>query len=100
MATTTPQVSSEGERLRSRLSALRRQLRFVATWRGVAYLVALVLAVVLLVGTVDWLYDLYPLVRAVALVGTLAGVGLLAWKHLIVPLSRPMDDLSLALQIE
>lgn len=100
MATTTPQVSSEGDKLRQRLAALRRQLRFVATWRGVSYLVALVLAVLLVVGVVDWLYDLYPLVRAVALVGTLAGVGLLTWKQLLVPLSKPMDDLSLALQIE
>src|SRR5262249_42952067 len=53
-----------------------------------------------LVGLIDYLYDLYPLVRAVVLTATLTGVGLLVWKHLLVPLSKPMDDLSLALRIE
>ncbi|MGL4552588.1 MAG: hypothetical protein ACRC33_15555, partial [Gemmataceae bacterium] len=91
---------SEGDKLRGRLAALRRQLRFVAGWRGAAYLVALVLAAVLLVGLIDYLYDLYPLVRAVALAATLTGVGLVVWKSLLVPLARPADDLSLALRIE
>lgn len=91
---------SEGDKLRRRLAALRRQLRFVASLRGLAYVVALFLAVILVAGLIDYLYDLYPLVRAVILTGLVSGIGLIFWKFLLAPLSQPMDDLSLALRIE
>jgi hypothetical protein len=96
----TAAMTSEGDKLRSRLAALRGQLRLVASWRGLAYLVTLMLAVGVLVGLIDYLYDLFPLVRAVALVGLLASAGLVLWQTLLRPLRQPMDDLSLALRIE
>jgi hypothetical protein len=93
-------MTPEGDKLRGRLASLRRQLRLVASWRGLAYLVALVLAVGLTMSLIDYLYDLFPLVRAVVLVATLTGMGLVTWFYLMRPLSQPMDDLSLALRIE
>lgn len=93
-------MTPQGDKLRGRLAALRRQLRLVATWRGLACAVALVLSIGLTVSWIDYHYDLFPLVRAVVLVATLSGLGLIAWFYLLRPLSQPMDDLSLALRIE
>jgi hypothetical protein len=86
--------------LRSRLARLRRRLRFVVTTRGLSLFVAVLLATALLGGLLDWRFHLPSLVRAVLLVGGLAGAGCIAYRFLFVPLSQRADDLSLALRVE
>ena len=86
--------------LQIRLAALRRRLRLVVTFRGVAALVALVLLVLVLGGLLDWRVHLPDLVRALILAGTLGGAGYVAYCHLIRPLWTNADDLSLALRVE
>src|SRR5262245_13226867 len=75
--------------LRSRLAALRRRLRFVATFRGVAWLVACVLATAVLTGLVDFRVHLPGLVRAFVLTGLLTSAGLIVYRFLLQPLSTP-----------
>ncbi len=99
MATVTRPMP-DGTALRNRFAALRNRLRFVALWRGAGWLAAITLGVLIVFGTADFFLPLFPLVRAVILCGTLAAAGLVAWKLLVVPLSEPMDDLSLALKVE
>jgi hypothetical protein len=86
--------------LARRLAWLRRRLRFVATFRGVSWLLVLVLATLLLVGLLDWRVHLPALVRAVALVGVLSGSGYIVIRHLLRPLATKSDDLTLALRVE
>src|SRR5262245_37115032 len=98
--TAPPPAIPVGTDLKQRLAALRRRLRFVATFRGGAWLTAVVLSVLLVAGALDWLFALPPLVRGVILTGLLTGAGLIVYRLLIVPLSKPADDLSLALRVE
>jgi len=86
--------------LRRRLAALRRRLHFVATVRGVSWLLAAVVAAVAVACLLDWRFQLPSLVRGVLLVGTLSAGGYLFYRHLFRPLSARTDDLSLALRIE
>jgi hypothetical protein len=86
--------------LRQRLAAVRRQLRLVATVRGAGFLLTVVLATAAVSGLIDWRWHLPALVRAVVLVGTLAGGIVVAYRYLFRPLSVPSDDLSLALRVE
>lgn len=86
--------------LRRRLARLRRRLRLVATARGVGWLLGLVLAVVLVTGILDYQFHLPGLVRALVLVGLLAGAAALFVRSLLLPLAEPVDDLALALRIE
>ena len=92
--------------LQSRLSALRRRLRFVVTMRGTCFAAAALLACLLLGGLFDFLLferadvETLPLVRAVSLVGTLTITFVIAYRLLIQPLSSRTDDLSLALRVE
>src|SRR5262245_947008 len=95
-----PTAPTQGTDLRHRLAVLRRRLRFVATFRGVAWLIAVVLATFLVFGLLDWRFHLPALVRGVVLAGLLAGVGVIAFRMLFRPLSEPVDDLSLALRVE
>jgi len=90
----------DGAMLRQRLAALRRHMRLVATVRGLGFLLAVVLAMAALAGLLDWRWHLPALVRAVVLVGTLAGGISVAYRYLLRPLSAPSDDLSLALRVE
>src|SRR5262249_57654141 len=85
---------------RRRFAALRRRLRFVVTVRGVGWLLTLLLFAAAGAGFLDWLWRLPALVRAVVLVGTLAGAGLVAYRMLLRPLATRADDLALALRIE
>ncbi|MBY0232595.1 MAG: hypothetical protein K2W96_25220, partial [Gemmataceae bacterium] len=99
MATATPTIP-DAAGLKARLGALRARMRFVAAWRGAAWLSVVLLGSLLVGGLVDWLVPLYALARALILVGALAVAGVVAWRCLIEPLSQPTDDLSLALRIE
>jgi hypothetical protein len=86
--------------LARRLTWVRRRLRFVTTFRGLSWLLVLVLAGSLLVGLIDWRLHLPALVRASALVGMLSGVGYIFIRHLLRPLAAKSDDLTLALRVE
>jgi hypothetical protein len=98
VASKTPRL--DATTLRQRLALLRRGWRRVTVFRGTAYLLALVLTAAALVGAMDWRWHLPDLVRGVALVGTLAGAAVIAYRYLFRPLRTPVDDLSLALRIE
>lgn len=86
--------------LHARLAALRRRLRFVVTFRGLCCSATVVLLACLLAGALDWKFHLPALVRAVLLVGTLTGAGVVAYRALLRPLLVRTDDLSLALRVE
>jgi hypothetical protein len=97
---TTPQSPPEGSKLRHRLAGLRRRLRLVTTFRGASWFLTLVLTTAVLTGLLDWRLHLPGLVRAFALVGLLAGAGVIAYRHLVRPLGARSDDLALALRVE
>ncbi len=90
----------DASKLRQRLAALRRRLRFVATVRGTGLLLTVLLATAVVAGLLDWHWHLPALVRAVVLIGTLVGAVVVAYRYLFRPLSAPSDDLSLALRVE
>ena len=88
--------------LQLRLAALRRRLRLVVTFRGVALVLVILLLAAVATGLLDWRLPghLPSLVRAILLVGTLALGGTLAYRYLLRPLWANADDLSLALRVE
>jgi hypothetical protein len=88
--------------LQQRLAALRRRFRLVVMVRGLALFLSILLSSAIIVGWLDWRLPghLPALVRAVMLVLSLSAAGVVAYRYWIYPLSRPADDLSLALQIE
>jgi len=86
--------------LQSRLVALRRRLRRVILWRGTSLLLIVIVGCAATAGLLDWQVHLPGLVRALLLVGTLSGAGLVAYRSLLTPLSVRDDDLALALRIE
>ncbi len=86
--------------LHNRLAALRRRLRLVVTFRGLCWLLTLLLAAGIAVGWLDWRVHLPSLVRAVLLIATLGGAGYVACRLLLWPWLTPADDLSLALRVE
>src|SRR5438034_1249365 len=67
-----PAAVPVGLDLKQRLAALRRRLRFVATFKGGAWLAAVVLSVMLVAGALDWWLHLPALVRGVRLAGLCA----------------------------
>ncbi|MBI2808409.1 MAG: hypothetical protein HYX68_25760 [Planctomycetes bacterium] len=83
-----------------RLASLRRKVRLLDGWQGVCALVALVLGVGVVVGTLDYWLHLPSLIRGAALVGLLVSSGVLTYAYLFRPFSRPCDDLNLALRVE
>jgi hypothetical protein len=101
MPTATATRTEPGpETLQQRLAMVRRRLRVVAACRGVGWLVAVVLVPLTACGFLDWAVHLPPLVRAVLLVATLAGAGLVALRYLVGPMNARSDDLTLALRVE
>src|SRR6516162_7167082 len=86
--------------LAQRLAWVRRRIRFVVGFRGVSTLLALILLAALGVGLIDWRLHLPSLVRATALVGVLGAAGYVLIRHLLRPLTKPADDLTLALRVE
>jgi len=95
-----PSTAPDETALRQRLSALRRRIRRTAIIRGVSWLVFTTAFLATAAGLLDAAVPLPSLARAGVLVAWLVGVGLLTWQFLVRPLSRPRDDLSLALRIE
>lgn len=85
-----------------RLATLRRRLRLVVTFRGVALFLSILLASAIMAGWLDWrlLGHLPSLVRALMLVATLGAAGFVGYRFLLQPLLSRTDDLSLALRIE
>jgi len=75
-------------------------MRLVATVRGAGFLLTILLATAAVAGLLDWRWHLPALVRAIVLVGTLAGGIYVAYRYLLRPLRTPSDDLSLALRVE
>src|SRR6516225_3518724 len=96
----TKRPTLDGSTLRKRLAGLRRRLRLVATVRGAGLLLTVVLATAVVAGLLDWRWHLPELVRAIVLVGTMAGGVAIAYRFLLRPLTAPSDDLSLALRVE
>jgi len=88
------------EQLRQRLAAVRRRLRFVTTFRGSTWLLALLLGGAAVAGLLDWRFHLPDVIRALLLVATLAGAGYVFYRRLFLPLREKDDDLTLALRIE
>src|SRR2546427_254626 len=86
--------------LKHRLASMRRRHRVVVTFRGLCWLIAMILAAAVLACSLDWLVHLPSLVRAVALVFSLTGAGLILYLYLFRPLGAPVDDLTLALRVE
>ncbi|HEV3237649.1 MAG TPA: hypothetical protein VGZ25_11715 [Gemmataceae bacterium] len=86
--------------LSNRLSSLRKRIRFVIFGLGISSLLAIVLAVLISEGLLDWHYHLPGLIRAFALVGGLGTAGIVGYRYLLRPLAHKVDDLSLALRIE
>src|SRR5262245_50121405 len=97
---TTTRPLPDGNRLRQRLSGLRRRRRFITVFRGASWLLTVLLATAAVAGVLDWRWHLPGLVRAVILVGTLAGAAYVALRYLLLPLAAADDDLTLALRVE
>src|SRR5215216_1049910 len=90
----------EGDRLLSRLNVVRRRFRFFTSTRGLCWVVTFLIMAVLAEVWLDSRLHSPNLFRALALVGILSGGALLAYRALVRPLARRMDNLTLALQIE
>src|SRR5262245_26388369 len=86
--------------IQDRLAAVRRRLRLIVTFRGAAWLIAGFLACTMVAGLIDWRWHLPGVVRAFLLAGSLSGLGYIAFRYLVRPLSARADDLTLALKIE
>ncbi len=78
------------------IGRLRARLRTVLVLEGTARLAVILVAVVAAVVVIDWRLGLPGWFRLAALVALLAVAAAVAWKRLIRPLARPMDDRSLA----
>src|SRR5713101_4600965 len=91
-----PNPPLDAHSLARRLTWVRRRLRFVTTFRGVSWLLALLLLTALGVGLIDWRLHLPSLVRAAVLVGVLGAAGYIVIRHLLRPLAAKSDDLTLA----
>src|SRR5579864_4383445 len=90
----------EPQRLFKRLARVRRRMHLVALLRGLFALLALLVGGALVVGLLDWRLHMPGLARAVALIGILAGAGIIFFFWLIRPLQQRADDLALALRLE
>src|SRR4051812_37915483 len=86
--------------LRGRLADLRRRMRLVAAGRGAARLAALVLGAATAVALLDRGLHLPALVRALALVGLIAGTALAVERWLRRPWRELRDELAIALRVE
>src|SRR5438067_13694628 len=98
-----PQVANpevQPKLLQQRLAALRRRLRFVVTFRGVSWLLTVLLLAAAGGGLLDWRVHVPSVVRALILVGGLSAAGYLAYRYLFLSLWNKTDNLTLALRIE
>lgn len=86
--------------LEQRLAGIRRQMRIVVVYRGLAVLFVLALGCLIAAGLLDWTLRLPSTVRAMLLAGTVSAASYLVWRILFQPLWGKTDDLSLALRVE
>ena len=86
--------------LQLRLASLRRRMILVNFWRGSCTLFAVIVGILLVEGLTDWKLHLPAPLRGLFLVGTLVALGTVFVRYLYVPLTKHLDDLSLALRIE
>jgi hypothetical protein len=100
VAAVAPDPGLQQEQLRHRLAGVRRRLRFVTTFRGSTLLLALLLGGAAVAGLLDWKFHLPAVIRALCLVATIGGAGVIFYRRLYVPLREKDDDLTLALRIE
>jgi len=82
--------------LRHFLAALRQRLLRVLILDASARILLTAVVLVATAVAADFLFRLPPAVRVLVLVGLVGTVGWMAWRRLQRPLSRPMDDLTLA----
>ncbi|MGF1582129.1 MAG: hypothetical protein ACFCD0_22615 [Gemmataceae bacterium] len=85
--------------LQARLSTVRRKFKLVTLIRGSSVLLLVLLGALVLAGVLDWFVHLPALVRALLLVCSFGGA-LVAGFYFLEPLTRPTDDLALALKVE
>lgn len=86
--------------LRGRLAALRQQMRRAATVHGGSAVAALALATFIVIGFLDYHLKMPALIRAIALLSLLVGVGLLIRRLFLRPWLESRNDLTLALHVE
>src|SRR5262245_31461430 len=98
MPATLPHL--EPKRLFGRLSRLRRRIRVVAGLRGLFALAAVLIGGAVLMGLLDWRFQLPGMVRAIGLAGILGLAGYVLIRWLIEPFRQPADNLRLALRME
>ncbi len=91
------QVSSQ---VLSKLHALRRSIGVWLLVRGAALVLAALAALLLLSLWLDWSWMLDRSQRVICLVIAAALLGYLAFRHLLKPLSRSLDEETLALRVE
>lgn len=96
--TLAPQQS--GLPLPHRLSRLRGRLRAIIALRQGSQAIALIVLVIALLGFLDWRFHLPALVRALALVGMLAGSVLLIVRTIVAPWRRHATLLVMAQRVE
>ncbi len=82
--------------LRTFLAALRSRLLRVLILDASARILLTAVVLVATAVAADFLFRLPPAVRVLVLVGLVGTVGWMGWRRLQRPLSRPMDDLTLA----
>ena len=87
-------------RLKTRIAALRGQVRRLLALHGVGRIVALATPVVLAACLADYLIHLAPEVRLALLTAWFGLLAVLAWRHVVLPLVMRFRDLNIALKIE
>lgn len=84
-----------------RLRLLRKRVTRLVAVFGVSWTLAVLLAGVVVVGTVDWLVHLDDVgVRLILALAIVAASGWTAWRFLVQPLRQSYSDVDLALRIE
>ncbi len=87
--------------LESRLTRIRIRIRQVLWLYGVSWILAVVLGATLVAGFFDWLLHFNDSgVRLVLGLSILMAGGWVGWRYLVVPLTRPLSEIDLALKIE
>jgi len=92
-----PQLSSQ---VLSKLHALRRSISAWVLVRGLAIVLAVLVVLLALSLWLDWTWMLDKQQRVICIVIALGVLGYLAYRHLLMPLSRKLDEETLALRVE
>ena len=90
----------ETRQLESRIARLRGKVRRLLALHGLSLLVGAMIPLLLLAGTLDWLFHLDSIVRLILLVGLAACACLMIGRYIVVPLFVRFRDLDIALRIE